>query len=277
LNGSVEGIGEGIQNMTIKIALMASALLIVVGCAHASETAVAPAFPAEDSTLDYTADAASGAYLQVEGGRLWYMDSATDGAPVLLLHPFTGTHEVMIHQYRALSAAGFRPIVLDGRNAGFSDTMPNSTATDVSDIDALLDELGLDRIHLVGSAAGGMQALRYAVTRPERTASLTLGGTIAGLSDPSFTPNQKRLVPTEFLNLPPEMKELGPSYRFANPQGIARWLEIVSRSASGKLEKMSEADRAEYRRNAFQGGMTLEVFDQFSRPTLLILALLQKS
>jgi pimeloyl-ACP methyl ester carboxylesterase len=40
----------------------------------------------------------------------------------------------------------------------------------------------------------------------------------------------RRLRPPSFGALPPDLRELGPSYRAANPEGTARWLELEHQS-----------------------------------------------
>ena len=49
--------------------------------------------------------------------------------------------------------------------------------TQASDLEGLLDHLGIASAHLIGSSAGGPIAVVFGATRPERTRSLTLAGT----------------------------------------------------------------------------------------------------
>ena len=81
-------------------------------------------------------------------------------------------------------------------------------------------------MHLVSTAAGGLIALDYALAHPERVRSLVAANTIGGVQDESYLEVQRRARPPEIQNLPVELRELGPSYRATNPEGVKRWLEI---------------------------------------------------
>ena len=62
--------------------------------------------------------------------------------------------------------------------------------TQAADLAKLLDHLGTERAHIVGTSAGGPIAIAFAAMYPQRTKSLVLGGTGAHLfpaTDP-FTP-----------------------------------------------------------------------------------------
>jgi pimeloyl-ACP methyl ester carboxylesterase len=91
-----------------------------------------------------------------------------------------------------------------------------------------MDHLGIERFHLVGVAAGGGVALEYVVARPQRVASITIANSIGNVQDPDYLALGRRLRPPEFARLPLELRELGPSYRAANPEGVRRWLDLSS-------------------------------------------------
>jgi pimeloyl-ACP methyl ester carboxylesterase len=94
------------------------------------------------------------------------------------------------------------------------------------DLHGLVQHLGLERCHLVATAAGGIGGLDYAVEHPEQVRSLVVANSIGGVQDPSYLEVQHRLRPPEIQALPVELRELGPSYRALNPEGTRRWLEI---------------------------------------------------
>jgi pimeloyl-ACP methyl ester carboxylesterase len=76
-----------------------------------------------------------------------------------------------------VAAAGAEVILYDLRGHGRSERTPAGYAvTDsVADLDALLDGLDVDEpVHLVGNSYGGTVALAFAVSHPERVASLVL-------------------------------------------------------------------------------------------------------
>ena len=94
------------------------------------------------------------------------------------------------------------------------------------DFHALVESLSLESTHLVATATGGITALDYALTHPQRVRSLVAANTIGGVQDEPYLEVQRRLRPPEIQNLPVELRELSPSYRGTNPEGTRQWLEI---------------------------------------------------
>jgi pimeloyl-ACP methyl ester carboxylesterase len=98
------------------------------------------------------------------------------GWPVVILHG--GAHDAShwADVCRRLPAR-LRCIVPDQRGHGASDRAPDgdySCAAQVGDLVALLSTLGIDRCALVGHSMGGLNALRFAGTWPERASALVL-------------------------------------------------------------------------------------------------------
>ncbi len=108
---------------------------------------------------------------EVDGGPLHY-EEAGAGPPVLLVHGAASSGRCYDAHVRALSA-DFRVVVPDLRAMGRNprtDAIAPSAWTD--DLIALLDHLGLDRVHLCGSSLGARIVLRLATLVPERVASV---------------------------------------------------------------------------------------------------------
>jgi len=76
---------------------------------------------------------------------------------------------------RPAVADTYRTVVWDNRGTGRSDTPvgPYTTAEMATDLDAILDDAGVDAVHLVGASLGGMVAIQYALDF-ERVESLSL-------------------------------------------------------------------------------------------------------
>ena len=167
-------------------------------------------------------------YLSLPGVDLWFEDSGSPGIPVVLLHAASGTSECWVHQLPAFTAAGYRCIAYDRRTWGRSRPTDSGPQPGYAgdDLHALVEALGLARFHLVGTAAGAIPALDYALTHPERVRSLVAANTIGGVQDAEYLEVQQGLRPQEIQALPVELRELGPSYRGTDPEGAARWLEI---------------------------------------------------
>ena len=167
-------------------------------------------------------------YLTLPGVDLYYEDTGGPGTSVVFLHALTGTADSWVYQVPAFTAAGYRCITYDrrgwGRSKATDPELHPETASD--DLNALLESLSLAPVHLVATAAGGLIALDYVLAHPERVRSLVAANTIGGVQDESYLEVQRRARPSEIQNLPVELRELGPSYRATNLEGVKRWLEI---------------------------------------------------
>jgi pimeloyl-ACP methyl ester carboxylesterase len=164
---------------------------------------------------------------EVPGKGIHYEDSGAEltgqGMPVVFLHAGSGSARMWEHQVPAFTGMGYRFIAYDRSADGVA----------VDDLEALAKHLLLDRFHLVGTAAGGIVAVDYALTHPQRLRSLVVANSIVGVQDEDYVALSRRLRPSpEFNALPTEVKELGPSYRAANPEGTKRWSELAQHVAS---------------------------------------------
>ena len=163
------------------------------------------------------------AFLEIPGAQLWVTDSGGSKAAVVFVHPAAGTSASWEYQLPAF-AGRYRAIAYDLRGWGKSE--PRAVTTMSDDIAALADALHLDRFHLVGAAYGGFGALDFALRAPERLLSLVLATTQGGLTEPEYAAARERIIPAALRALPVELRELGPSYRAEDPDGVARWLSI---------------------------------------------------
>ena len=76
-------------------------------------------------------------------------------------------------------AADFRTLLVDQPGFGGSDKPPvvgNYYRFAADHVVALLDELGIERVHLLGNSLGGGTAMRLALTYPDRVGRLVLMG-----------------------------------------------------------------------------------------------------
>jgi pimeloyl-ACP methyl ester carboxylesterase len=129
-------------------------------------------------------------YLQVEHGEIWYEDHGS-GYPVLLFAP--GFLSSRIERWSANPARPgvaqdwldpiaalqpqFRVIALDVRNAGRSRATigpDDDWSTYTRDHLALLDHLGISRVHVMGACIGVSFALALAEARPGLVSALVL-------------------------------------------------------------------------------------------------------
>ena len=202
-------------------------------------------------------------YAELPGVRLWYTDSGGSGIPVALMHAATGSSRVWEHQIPALTKAGYRVIAFDrrgwGRTTTAAPTAPPGTAAD--DLLALMDSLHIDRFHLVGTAAGGFVSFDFALSFPGRLRSLVIANSIGGVQDEEFVALGRLLRPPEFLAMPPEVREVSPSYRAANPDGTRRWVE---------LEHTSRPPGPPAPAQPLKNKITLALLETIKVPTLLL-------
>ena len=141
-------------------------------------------------------------------------DTGGSGTPVVLLHAATGHSGMWEHQLPAFTKAGYRVIAFDRRAEGHASDQLHEVAS----------SLALERFHLVGTAAGAIVAVDYALSRPQWLRSLVLANTIVGVTDADYVELSRRLRPSpQFEAMPADFRELGPSYRAVHAEGLRRW------------------------------------------------------
>ena len=176
-------------------------------------------------------DVHTGAFVNLPGVRLWYVDSGGNSTPVVLLHANTGTVEAWRNQIEVFAKAGLRVIAFDRRGWGKSTAdlatgdQPGSVA---QDLDALADHLQLPPFHLLGIAGGGFVALDYASWRPERLRRLVIAASNGQFKEPEMQAFYDRIaVPGLTGNADLRMYlEVGVSYRAEDPEGLARFVQM---------------------------------------------------
>jgi L-proline amide hydrolase len=126
-------------------------------------------------------------YVDFRGYRTWYRiagDRNSAAAPLLALHGGPGS----THNYFAPleGLAGERPVVLyDQIGCGKSDRPTDiEWSVDVfrEEVAAVRAQLGLERIHLLGTSWGGMLAQEHVFSGATGIVSLTLSSTLASLA-----------------------------------------------------------------------------------------------
>ncbi|MGZ6733426.1 MAG: 4,5:9,10-diseco-3-hydroxy-5,9,17-trioxoandrosta-1(10),2-diene-4-oate hydrolase [Nocardioides sp.] len=103
------------------------------------------------------------------------------GLPLVMLHGGGPGASAWSNFGRALPhfADSFRTLLIDQPGFGGSDKPPvvgNYYRFAADYVAALLDELGIERIHLLGNSLGGGTAMRFALSYPDRVGRLVLMG-----------------------------------------------------------------------------------------------------
>jgi len=180
---------------------------------------------------------------ELPGTHLWYWDTGGAGAPVVFLHPATGSTLIWLYQQPVFAQAGFRVIAYSRRNHYNSDLAPeHNPGTGSEDLHNLMEFLGVEKFHAVSSAAGGSVATDYAFSHPERLLSLTVSSNNLAARNGYIAETAARIRPKEEKDLPRWFWELGPSYRAANPAGVEKWNELTRRSVTGKGARQNLAN-----------------------------------
>lgn len=132
------------------------------------------------------------AFVPVGTDQLWVEESGSrDGVPLVLLHP--GIADSTIWDRLVPMLGEQRVVRFDRRGFGQS-PIATEPFTAVDDLVAVLDQLDVERAHLVGNSMGGETSLALAVLQPERVASMTLlCPGIGGYPWPEPTPEEQEL------------------------------------------------------------------------------------
>jgi pimeloyl-ACP methyl ester carboxylesterase len=177
--------------------------------------------------------------LTVEGpnGKLAVIESGNCGLPVVLVHGNGGSARVWDSQLRHLGHAR-RAIAPDLHGFGRSDPSHRgdySARSFACDLEAVADQLELDRMVLVGHSIGGAVIAVCAARNRDRVAGLMFVDSVAGCAERSG-----RRVPTA--------DTLGPgTYAFASKRWFERLLTgATERTRTRVLSMLSETDRAAF-------------------------------
>jgi pimeloyl-ACP methyl ester carboxylesterase len=112
---------------------------------------------------------------QVDRGSGLVLDGeiAGDGPPIVLAHGLSATRRNVVQGSRALIRRGYRLIAYDARGHGSSSPGPRYEYADlVEDLEAVLENLELERTALVGSSMGAATTMAFALEHPERVPAL---------------------------------------------------------------------------------------------------------
>jgi pimeloyl-ACP methyl ester carboxylesterase len=208
--------------------LLAAGLMLFSGGAEPAR-----AQPTANAVVPAQAPAREG-LAAVGDTHLWYWDTGGQGTPVVLLHPASGSGLIWGYQQPVLVKAGYRVIAYSRRSYYNSDAIAKDRpGIGSADLQGLIELLGLTKFHLLGSAAGGTVAVDYALSHPDRLLSLTLADNAAGVRDGEIAKAAVDIRTKGFDDMPVEFRELGPSYRAANPEGARIWTELAHKAVTG--------------------------------------------
>lgn len=128
-------------------------------------------------------------FIPVTGGRLYY-EEAGEGRPLVLLHAGVANLRQWDPHVPAF-AERYRVIRYDTRGWGRSES-EHVEFSNHGDLEQVLNHVGVDAAHLLGTSRSGSIALNFTVTHPERVTSLiaVAGG---GIGEPDLPPEDLAL------------------------------------------------------------------------------------
>ncbi|OQO89553.1 3-oxoadipate enol-lactonase [Saccharomonospora piscinae] len=127
------------------------------------------------------------------------LDGPAEGEVVVLSGSIGSDLGMWEPQVEPLTSRGFRVVRYDHRGHGGTPVPPEpcSLAELGGDVVELLDELGVERAHVVGLSLGGMTGLWLAAHRPDRVRSLVACCTSARLGTPDMWRQRAHTARTE--------------------------------------------------------------------------------
>ncbi len=105
-----------------------------------------------------------------------FYQQAGEGPDVVMVHGLAANLAFWFLKIVPFFKESYRVTAYDQRGHGMSETPPDSyTTLDLAeDLKSLLDELGIEKPHLVGHSIGGAVCTHFAALHPERVHTLTL-------------------------------------------------------------------------------------------------------
>jgi pimeloyl-ACP methyl ester carboxylesterase len=199
-------------------------------------------------------------WAQFADTRLYYWDTGGDGQPIVLLHPASGSALNWGYQQPVFAKAGYRFIAYSRR--GYYNSAPyerDKPGIGAEDLRQFADFLSIKRFHAVASAAGGSIAADFALSYQDRLLSLTISSNSFGLRDGEIARAANFIRPKLWNELPREIRELGPSYRALNMEGVKQWIALEHKALIGPASQQ-----------ALGNEITQAKLEQLRLPTLLI-------
>ncbi len=167
-----------------------------------------------------------------------YYERRGTGEPLLLIMGMSGNTGHWGEAFLQDLERTFEVIAYDHRGIGQSAEHwdPFTIRHLADDAVALLDALGLERVHVCGISMGGMVAQEIAINAPERVRTLTLGCTYCGGPDATFASEQDMRFLAEALTSGDRERALramfainvSPTYA----DDPAHWQEFVERASA---------------------------------------------
>lgn len=117
-------------------------------------------------------------------GVEYYYEIVGSGPPLLLLHGFTGDYRTWLPFVKYWKES-YQLIMIDILGHGKSDSPSDQNRYDIKSVAAdlafFLEQLNIEKAHVLGYSMGGRLALTFSILYPEKVASLILESSSPGL------------------------------------------------------------------------------------------------
>jgi 3-oxoadipate enol-lactonase len=200
-----------------------------------------------------------------DGVPIAYSDLGnSEGPPVVLCHGICASGRQFEADAKYFAAAGYRVIVPDLRAHGVSGTPPIGTGDFsidrlAADMQAVLDDAAVERVHWVGNSLGGIVGLGMIRAGFDRFCSFATFGTAYRLSLPMVAPG---LLPLLYRTMGPgPLGRITAALTTSDPQARALIAEMVSTFDPRPGERIARAVHAYD---------LVEAAQQFKGPVLLL-------
>ncbi len=197
-----------------------------------------------------------------------YYEDWGSGKPVILIHGWPVSHEMWEYQLNELPKNGLRVIAYDRRGFGKSDKPWNGYDynTLAGDLDALIEELDLDDVTLVGFSMGGGEVARYlSLYGSERISKAILVSSVVpyllktdsnpdGVPQEMFNEFEEKLLADRPAFLETFGKQFFGVSLLTNPvsQGILDWMQMLALQGTlrATIECLKAFSQTDFREDA---------------------------
>ncbi|MBT6210235.1 MAG: alpha/beta hydrolase [Woeseia sp.] len=156
------------------------------------------------------------AVVKVRDGEIYY-EVAGEGAPIVFAHGVGGNHTIWFQQLPEFSSQ-FRTITFDHRGFGNSvDRGGHGRSEFVADLKAVLDDIGLARVSLVGQSMGGGTCIGFTCRYPDRVSKLVVCDSLHGIQEPRPVKELMDQARIETAHLTQLERVLGARVRLGDP------------------------------------------------------------
>lgn len=207
-----------------------------------------------------------------------HYDDQGDGPALVFIHGAWSDAESWRPQVERFSE-DHRTITYDLRGhgkTGASDQRSYSLSLFVDDLEALLDEAGIDRAVICGLSLGSMIAQSYLARHPERVEGIVLAGALQTFPPVRMPTSMKRAMSPEIL-LGASLATMGTRQTFRTLLGSIRmvtggpWLSLDPAIREEALQAVDETSAAEFKK-VFKALYEFEppALDDVSVPALIV-------